>query len=49
MMSIISYMVGDASEVFMDHFFIIGDSFDHCLNHLSEVLKRCEDFNLVLN
>ena len=42
-------MVGDAIEVFMDHFFIIGDSFDHCLNHLSEVLKRWEDCTLFLN
>ena len=48
MMSIFSDMVEYTIEAFMDDFSVIGDSFDHCLNHLSEVLKRCEDFNLVL-
>ena len=33
----------------MNDFSVVGDSFDHCFNHLSEVLKRCEDCNLVLN
>ena len=28
---------------------VVGDSFDCCLSHLAEVLKRCEDCNLVLN
>ena len=41
-------MVEDTIEVYMDDFSVVGDSFDHCLNHLSEVLKRCEDCNLVL-
>ncbi|PIN14790.1 DNA-directed DNA polymerase [Handroanthus impetiginosus] len=36
-------------EVFMDDFFVYGDSFDECLNNLSCVLKRCEDTNLILN
>ena len=49
MMSIFSDMVEDTIEVLMDDFSVVGDSFDHCLNHLSEVLKRCEDCNLVLN
>ena len=40
-MSIFSDMVEDTIEV--------GDSFDRCLSHLSEVLKRYEDCNLVLN
>ena len=30
-------------------FLWIGDSFERCLSHLSEVLKRSEDCNLVLN
>ena len=30
-------------------FFVVGYLFDHCFNHLPEVLKRCEDWNLVLN
>ena len=29
--------------------FLVGDSFERCLSHLSEVLKRCEYCNLVLN
>ena len=28
---------------------MVGDSFDRCLIHLSEVRKRCEDWNLVIN
>ena len=28
---------------------MVSDSFERCLNNLSEVLKRCEDCNLVLN
>ena len=49
MMSIFSDMVEDTIEVFMDDFFVVGESFEWCLNHLSEVLKRCEDCNLVLH
>ena len=39
----------DIIEVFMDNFSVIGDLFYQCLNHLSKVLKRGEDCNLVLN
>ena len=49
MMSIFSDMVEDTIEVFMDDISVVGDSFERCLNNLSEVLKRCEDCNLVLN
>ena len=28
---------------------MVGESFERCLNHLSEVFKICEDRNLVLN
>ena len=48
-MSIFSYMVEDTIEVFMDDFSLVGYSFERCLTNLSKVLKRCEDFNLVLN
>ena len=48
-MSIFSDMVEDTTKVFMDDFLVVGDSFEWCLSHLSEVLKRCEDCNLVLN
>ena len=40
---------GSTIEVFMDDFSVVGDSFERCLTNLSEVLKRCEDCNLVLN
>nr|XP_009795131.1 PREDICTED: uncharacterized protein LOC104241873 [Nicotiana sylvestris] len=39
----------DFLEVFMDDFSVVGDSFEHCLNNLRQVLKRCEETNLVLN
>ena len=48
-MSIFSDMVEDTIEVFMDDFSVVGESFEWCLSHLSEVLKRSEDCNLVLN
>src|SRR6185295_12371603 len=32
-----------------DDFTVHGDSFDSCLNHLSLVLQRCVETNLVLN
>ena len=48
-MSIFSDMVEDTIEVFMDDFSVVGDSFERCLPNLSEVLKRCEECNLVLN
>ena len=42
-MSLFSDMVEDTIEVFMDDFSMVGDSFERCLNNLSEVLMRCED------
>ncbi|KAK1661028.1 hypothetical protein QYE76_049187 [Lolium multiflorum] len=36
-------------EVFMDDFFVYGNSFDSCLRNLDKVLQRCEETNLVLN
>ena len=49
MTSIFSDMVEKIIEVFMDDFSVFGDSFDLCLHHLSLVLKRCVETNLVLN
>ena len=49
MISIFSDMVEDTIEVLMDDFSVVGYSFERCLTNLSEVLKRCEDCNLVLN
>ena len=42
-------MVEDTIEVFMNDFYVVGESFELYLKHLSEVLKRCQNCNLVLN
>ncbi|XP_070051523.1 uncharacterized protein [Nicotiana tomentosiformis] len=49
MMDIFTDMVEDVLEVLMDDFFVVGNSFDDCLNNLDKVLARCEETNLVLN
>ncbi|XP_015075494.1 uncharacterized protein LOC107019564 [Solanum pennellii] len=40
---------GDTIEVFMDDFSVVGDTFDRCLSHLAEALKRCDDCNVVIH
>ncbi|GKA73077.1 reverse transcriptase domain-containing protein [Tanacetum coccineum] len=49
MMAIFHDMIEETMEVFMDNFSVFGDSFSSCLSYLDKMLKRCEDFNLVLN
>ena len=49
MLSIFSDMVERFLEIFMDNFYVFGDSFDDCLTNLEKVLSRCEEKNLVLN
>ncbi|GJW08354.1 reverse transcriptase domain-containing protein [Tanacetum coccineum] len=49
MMAIFHELIKDNMEVFMDDFFVFGSSFDHCLENLEKMLKRCEETNLVLN
>ncbi|KAH9801431.1 hypothetical protein KPL71_001027 [Citrus sinensis] len=49
MLSIFSDMVERFLEIFMDDFSVFGDSFDQCLHHLTLVLQRCIEKNLVLN
>nr|GEV14071.1 retrovirus-related Pol polyprotein from transposon 17.6 [Tanacetum cinerariifolium] len=39
----------DFMEVFMDDFFVFGNSFDSCLTNLSKMSARCKETNLVLN
>nr|GEU63830.1 reverse transcriptase domain-containing protein [Tanacetum cinerariifolium] len=39
----------ETMEVVMDDFSVFEDSFASYLSHLDEMLKRCEDTNLVLN
>ena len=48
-MAIFSDYIDNFMEVFMDDFSVFGSSFDVCLAHLSIVLKRCEEVNLVLS
>ncbi|KAI5328143.1 hypothetical protein L3X38_027539 [Prunus dulcis] len=49
MMAIFSDVVERFMEVFMDDFSVFGSSFDDCLHHLSLVLTRCQETNLILN
>jgi hypothetical protein len=49
MISIFSDMVEHFLEVFMDDFSVFGSSFEECLHHLTLVLVRCKEKNLVLN
>lgn len=36
-------------EIFMDDFTLFGIRFEHCLHHLTLVIKRYEETNLILN
>ncbi|KAK8508033.1 hypothetical protein V6N11_073541 [Hibiscus sabdariffa] len=49
MVSIFSDFIEKGIEVFMDDFTIYGNTFEECLFNLSNVLKRCLEYNLVLN
>ena len=49
MLSIFSDMVEKFLEVLMDDFSVYGDSFSSGLDHLTLVLKRYQETNLVLN
>ena len=48
MMAIFSAFCEKIVEVFMDDFSVYGTSFDDCLSNLDQVLRRCEQTNLVL-
>ncbi|XP_061345885.1 uncharacterized protein LOC133291615, partial [Gastrolobium bilobum] len=49
MLAIFSDMVERCIEIFMDKFSVFGPTFDAYLENLDNVLKRCQDCNLVLN
>ncbi|GJW72126.1 reverse transcriptase domain-containing protein [Tanacetum coccineum] len=49
MVAIFHDMIRKTMEVFMDDFWVFGDSFSSCLSHLDKMLQMCEDTNLVLN
>ena len=49
MMAIFAYLVKEIMEVFMDNFYVYGNSFKNYLTDLDKVLAKCEETNLVLN
>ncbi|GJY62672.1 hypothetical protein Tco_0464132 [Tanacetum coccineum] len=49
MLAIFHDMIEESVEVFMNDFFVFGDSFDKFLNNLDKMLQRCKDAHLVLN
>jgi hypothetical protein len=49
MISIFSDIVERFLEIFMDDFSVFGSNFEKCLHHLTLVLVRCKEKNLVLN
>ena len=49
MVSIFLNMVKQTLKIFMDDFSIFKESYDDCLHNIENVLKRCEETNLVLN
>nr|GFA54255.1 reverse transcriptase domain-containing protein [Tanacetum cinerariifolium] len=49
MMAIFHDMIEKTMEVFMDDFFVFGNSFSTCLTNLENMLKRYEDTKLALN
>ncbi|KAM1578700.1 hypothetical protein ACFX1Z_040226 [Malus domestica] len=49
MVSIFSDYAEKIIEIIMDDFSVFGNSFYHCLNNLTLILKRCVETNLVLN
>ncbi|GJS32140.1 hypothetical protein Tco_0530522 [Tanacetum coccineum] len=49
MLAIFHDMIEESVEVFMDDFFVFGNSFDKCLNNLDKMLQHSKDAHLVLN
>ncbi|KAA3477481.1 RNA-directed DNA polymerase-like protein [Gossypium australe] len=49
MMAILTDMVDNFLEVFVDDFSVFRDSYDNCLDNLAKVLRRCEEMNIILN
>jgi hypothetical protein len=49
MMVIFSDLIKKVMVVFMDDFSIYGNTFENCLANLDQVLRRCQEADLVLN
>nr|GEU70532.1 reverse transcriptase domain-containing protein [Tanacetum cinerariifolium] len=49
MLAIFHDMFEKMMEVFVDDFWVFGNSFENCLSRLDKMLQMCEDTNLSLN
>ncbi|GKE42347.1 hypothetical protein Tco_1469631, partial [Tanacetum coccineum] len=49
MLEIFYDLIEESIEIFMDNFFVFGNSFDNCLHNPDKMLKCCKDASLVLN
>ena len=49
MMSIFSELIESIIKVFVDDFIVYDPTSGTCLVHLTKVMKKCEEFNLVLD
>nr|GEV87600.1 reverse transcriptase domain-containing protein [Tanacetum cinerariifolium] len=49
MLEIFHDMIKESVEVFMDDFFVFGNSLNKCLNNLDKMIQHCKDAHLVLN
>jgi len=45
-LAIFADLVHECVEVYMDYFSVYGNSFEHSLENLEQVLKRCIEANL---
>ena len=48
-MSMLSNLVEETMEIFMDEFSVYGSNFEKYLENLETILQRCQDKNLALN
>ena len=48
-LAIFADLVHDCVEVYMDDFLVYGNSFEHALENIAKVLKRCIEANLSLS
>ena len=49
MMLIFFYKVKNTIDTFIHYYYVVGESLDRCFDHLDEVLKWYDEYNLVLN
>ncbi|GKA30425.1 reverse transcriptase domain-containing protein [Tanacetum coccineum] len=49
MLAIFHDMIEESVEVFMEDFYVFGNSFENCLNNLDKMIQPCKDAHLILN